>query len=67
MCHHYEWDEKLTLPESLKAGASYTLWLNLPDISPNLHDNPAYSVRVASRGVWDESTGYNRIAAFKAE
>lgn len=66
-CHHYEWDEKLTLPETLKPGASYTLWLNLPDIAPNLHDNPAYSVRVASRGVWDETTGYNRIAAFKAE
>ena len=66
-CHHYEWDEKLTLPETLKPGANYTLWLNLPDIAPNLHDNPAYSVRVASRGVWDETTGYNRIAAFKAE
>lgn len=66
-CHHYVYDENLTLPESLKAGERYTLYMNLPDVSPELHDNPAYSVRIASHGVWDEGTGYNRIASFKAD
>ncbi len=66
-CHHYEYDEKLVLPASLKSGQQYTLYMNLPDISPELHDDCNYSVRIASRGVWDENTGYNRIAAFIAE
>ena len=66
-CHHYEYDEKLVLPASLKSGQQYTLYMNLPDISPELHDDCNYSVRIASRGVWDEDTGYNRIAAFIAE
>lgn len=66
-CHHYEWDEDLKLPDTLIPGAKYTLYLNLPDISGQLHDNPLYSIRIASRGVWDETTGYNRLAAFVAE
>ncbi len=66
-CHHYEYDEKIILPSSLKSGERYTLYMNLPDISENLHDDPAYSVRIASKGVWDEGTGYNRIAGFVAE
>ena len=66
-CHHYEYDEKIVLPEQLGPGEQYTLYMNLPDISENLNDNPAYSVRVASKGVWDEAPGYNRIASFIAE
>ncbi len=66
-CRHYEYDEKIVLPEGLKPGQKYTLYMNLPDISPNLHDNPEYSIRIASKGVWDEATGYNRIASFMAE
>lgn len=66
-CRHYEYDEKIVLPEQLVSGERYTLYMNLPDISENLHDNPAFSVRIASKGVWDESTGYNRIASFIAE
>lgn len=66
-CHHYEWHERFALPETLRAGANYTIYLNLPDISDTLHDNPLYSVRFANKGVWDETTGYNRLAAFRAE
>ncbi len=66
-CHHYEYDEKISLPESLKPGEQYTLYMNLPDVSPVLHDNPLYSVRIASKGVWNGETGYNRIASFIAE
>lgn len=66
-CHHYEYHERITLPATLRSGVNYTLYLNLPDISENLHDNPLYSVRFANKGVWDETTGYNRIAAFKTE
>lgn len=66
-CHHYEWHERFILPETLRAGVNYTIYLNLPDISDTLHDNPLYSVRFANKGVWDETTGYNRLAAFRAE
>ena len=66
-CRHYEYDEQLLLPESLKKGESYTLFINLPDIAPALHDNPDFSVRFANKGVWDSLTGYNRVASFIAE
>lgn len=66
-CHHYVYNETVTLPESLKSGQQYTLYMNLPDVSPYLHDNPEFSIRVASKGVWDEKTGYNRIASFIAD
>ena len=51
----------------LKKGESYTLFINLPDIAPTLHDNPDFSVRFANKGVWDSLTGYNRVASFIAE
>lgn len=66
-CRHYEYDETLVLPEGLKKGESYTLFINLPDIDPKLHDNPDFSVRFANKGVWDEAFGYNRVASFIAE
>jgi Domain of unknown function (DUF4832)/Domain of unknown function (DUF4874) len=43
-----------TLPEG-----PYSLYLNLPDTSSNLAANPAYSVRLANKNVWEETTGYN--------
>lgn len=59
--------ETLPLPATLKSGAKYTVYLNLPDESPNLHDDPRYSVRFANREVWSDKTGYNRLATFQAE
>ena len=41
-----------------------TLYLNLPDPKPTLHDNPLFSIRLANDNVWEETTGYNKIAEF---
>ena len=57
----------IILPAGLEPGAEYLLCLNLPDGSENLKDNPAFSVRFANEGVWDESAGYNIIGTFTAE
>jgi hypothetical protein len=48
------------LPESAPPGR-YELLLNLPDPCPTLRDRPAYSMRLANRGVWEDSTGYNSL------
>lgn len=66
-CTTYTHTETLNLPASLTPGVKYTVYINLPDESPNLHDDPRYSVRFANREVWSEKTGYNRIATFEAE
>lgn len=55
----------ITLP-TLAAG-EYTLYLNLPDPQPTLHDNPFYSIRLANADVWDETTGYNKIATLNIQ
>lgn len=44
------------------ASGECTLYLNLPDPKETLHDNPNFSIRLANAKVWDESTGYNKIA-----
>ena len=41
-----------------------TLYLNLPDPKPTLHDNPLFSIRLANENVWDEETGFNKVATF---
>ena len=66
-CNTYVHKETLRLPEGLTSGAGYTVYLNLPDESAHLNKDPRYSVRFANKDVWDEATGYNRIAAFTAK
>lgn len=39
----------------------YKVYLNLPDPYASLHDNPAYSIRLANNDIWDETTGYNYL------
>ena len=41
-----------------------TLYLNLPDPKPTLHDNPLFSIRLANENVWEEATGFNKVATF---
>lgn len=48
----------LPLPADLGGGV-YTVALWLPDESPNLQDNPWFSIRFANEGVWDPAKGYN--------
>ena len=66
-CNSYVHKETLHMPEGLKSGAKYTVYLNLPDESKHLANDPRYSVRFANKDVWDEATGYNRLAEFTAE
>lgn len=49
------------------AKGNYTLYLNLPDPEETLHDNPLYSIRLANKNVWEESTGYNKITTFEVK
>jgi hypothetical protein len=42
-----------------------TLYLNLPDPKPTLHDNPDFSIRLANEGVWESETGYNKVFEFE--
>jgi hypothetical protein len=39
----------------------YDLYLNLPDPEKSLNTNPAYSIRIANTGTWDDKTGYNNL------
>ena len=57
----YVVEESLKMPSNLSSPGSYTLYLNLPDISPNLHDNPLFSIRMANKQVWNAALGMNAI------
>lgn len=46
------------------ASGNCTLYLNLPDPKPTLHDNPRFSIRLANDGIWNEDFGYNKIMDF---
>ena len=56
-------DKLIDLPKD--ASGNCTLYLNLPDPKATIHDNPLFSIRLANDGVWNEKTGYNKIAEFK--
>lgn len=55
-------DKTIKLPA--EATGKCTLYLNLPDPEVTLHDNPLFSIRLANDDVWEEETGYNKIAEF---
>lgn len=61
--------EAVTIDRIVKIPADATgncaLYLNLPDPETTLHDNPLFSIRLANDGIWDETTGYNKVAEFK--
>jgi hypothetical protein len=48
------------LPASLPNG-DYAIYLNLPDTISALYARPLYSIRLANKGVWEDSTGYNSL------
>ena len=60
--------EKITIDRMISipadATGECTLYLNLPDPKPTLHDNPLFSIRLANENVWDEATGYNKVLEF---
>ncbi|MGL5819340.1 MAG: DUF4832 domain-containing protein [Phycicoccus sp.] len=49
------------VPAEVPAG-TYDLLLGLSDPVPALSTRPEYSIRLASQGVWEESTGLNLLA-----
>ena len=55
-------NEQLTVPASVPAG-TYQLYLHLPDAYASLAADPRYAVRFANTGVWEESTGMNKLNA----
>lgn len=46
------------------ASGKCTLYLNLPDPKPTLHDNPRFSIRLANDGIWNDDLGYNKVMEF---
>lgn len=64
--HEYSYSEEITLPSGLKSGQSYKICLNLPDAAPTLRNKSDFSIRLANKGVWEESTGYNVLTKQKA-
>ena len=50
--------QTVTLPPEMPA-QTYKLALWLPDHYTNLHARPEYSIRLANRGLWDATKGYN--------
>jgi hypothetical protein len=49
-----------TVPSGAVSG-TYSLYLWIPDSHASLQSNPLYDVRLANSGVWDGTTGYNKI------
>ena len=58
----YTLDHTICTPGDMPLG-DYELLLNLPDAESSLRQyaQPAYSIRLANEGVWEENTGYNDL------
>ena len=56
----YTIDVKYTLPQEMK-GKEYVVYLNLPDPKETLANRPEFSIRLANKKVWSESTGLNKL------
>ncbi|KAA8483079.1 uncharacterized protein DUF4874 [Arcticibacter tournemirensis] len=51
---------KLRITGDITPG-DYELLLNLPDAYSSLAGKPEYSIRLANKDVWEETTGYNKL------
>lgn len=58
-----EVDQTIDLPEGLSG--EYTLSLNLPDPCETLRSNPMFSIRLANKDIWDDTTGFNKLYTIK--
>ena len=52
--------QTVTVPAGITAG-SYSLLLNLPAPESSIANLPAYSIRLANSGVWEPTTGFNKL------
>ena len=48
------------MPTSAPEG-EYAVYLNLPDPAGSIRNRPEYSIRLANKDVWEDSTGYNSL------
>ncbi len=55
-------DTEIQLPADF--GEGWSLYLNLPDPETTLHDNPAFSIHLSNKDMWDADRGYNLICKF---
>ena len=55
-------NEQITIPAGVPDG-TYNLYLHMPDIYPSLAEDSRYSIRFANEGVWQQTTGMNRLMA----
>lgn len=55
-----ELNYEVGIPASLPAG-EYEVLLNMPDPAETLKRKPAFSIRLANAGTWEEPTGFNRL------
>ncbi|MFU8859466.1 MAG: DUF4832 domain-containing protein [Cyclonatronaceae bacterium] len=55
-----ELNYELGIPVGLPAG-EYEVLLNMPDPTEVLKRKPAFSIRLANEGTWEEPTGFNRL------
>lgn len=53
-------EKEVGIPLDMPNG-SYELYLNLADPEETLYANPAYSIRLANKDVWEATTGYNKL------
>jgi len=53
-------DLQVPIPANLPQG-SYNVYLWLPDASQSLRTRPDYAIRLANKGVWQSSTGFNLL------
>lgn len=54
-------NEAVSLPVDIPKG-SYELLLAMPDAAASLKNRSEYSLRLANESIWEESTGFNRLA-----
>ncbi|TCD00508.1 DUF4832 domain-containing protein [Pedobacter psychroterrae] len=54
-------NEAVALPVGIPKG-SYELLLAMPDAAASLKNRPEYSLRLANERIWEESTGFNKLA-----
>ena len=57
---------RLQLPADVAPGA-YDLALWLPDAAASLRDDAHYAIRLANDGVWDETSGLNRLVSIDVD
>ncbi|MBO7366258.1 MAG: DUF4832 domain-containing protein, partial [Bacteroidales bacterium] len=55
-------DQTIQLPSGISG--EMTLSLNLPDPCQTIRSNPRFSIQLATEGLWNDTTGYNKLYSF---